>query len=115
MDDRPIDNRDIIEKNLKYINKTHSEIYQAYKEYGKLVHTKGGPLDEKTRWLIKIAISTACQYPYALTTHIKKALDAGCTRDEIEHVMLLVAPSAGFPKMMEGLLLLRQIVGEEKF
>lgn len=113
MKDKSIVNNDIIERNLKYINENHSEIYQAYREYGKLVHTQGGPLDEKTRWLIKIAISTVCEYPYALTTHLKKALKAGCTREEIEHVMLLVAPSAGFPKMMNGILALRQEVGEE--
>ncbi|MCR1898081.1 carboxymuconolactone decarboxylase family protein [Irregularibacter muris] len=113
MKDKSIVNNDIIERNLKYINENHSEIYQAYREYGKLVHTQGGPLDDKTRWLIKIAISTVCEYPYALTTHLKKALKAGCTREEIEHVMLLVAPSAGFPKMMNGILALRQEVGEE--
>lgn len=113
MDDRLIDNRDIIERNLKYIRQNHGDIYEAYKKYGNLVHSKGGPLDEKTRWLIKIAISTVCEYPYALTTHIQKALDAGCNREEIEHTMLLVAPSAGFPKMMEGLLILRQLLNEE--
>lgn len=114
MEDKNIVNRNVIDKNLKYIREKHGEVYDAYKEYGKLVHTKGGPLDEKTRWLIKIAISTACEYSYALTTHIKKALAAGCTREEIEHVMLLVAPSAGFPKMMEGLLSLRRELGEQE-
>jgi len=28
-------------------------------------------------------------------------MNAGCTKDEIEHAILLVAPTAGFPKMME--------------
>ena len=28
-------------------------------------------------------------------------------REEIEHAILLVAPTAGFPKMMEGLMILR--------
>lgn len=111
IDDRIIDNRSIIEKNLKYIRETHSDIYESYKKYGNSIHTKGGPLDEKTRWLIKVAISTVCEYPYALTTHIKKAHDAGCSRKDIEHAILLVAPSAGFPKTMEGLLILRQILG----
>jgi len=114
MNDRYIDNADAIEKNLMYIHEKHEEIYQAYKEYGKTIHTKGGPLQEKTRWLIKIAISTACKYPYALTTHIKKAQKAGCSREEIEHAILLVAPSAGFPKTMEALLILRNIYDEAK-
>ena len=104
------DNLDITEKNLKYLIENHGEIYDAYENFGRLIHEEGGPLDEKTRWLIKIALSTDCQYEYALGTHILKALKSGCTRKEIEHVILLVAPTSGFPKMMKGLLILRQIL-----
>ncbi|NMA52158.1 MAG: carboxymuconolactone decarboxylase family protein, partial [Peptococcaceae bacterium] len=39
---------DTIEANLKYFEGKHEEIYRAYENYGKLVHTVGGPLDEKT-------------------------------------------------------------------
>ena len=98
----------IIEKNLSYFIEQHGEIYEAYEKYGKLLHTKGGPLDEKTRWLIKVSLSTACQSNYSLVTHIRKALLAGCTHEEIEHAILLCAPTAGFPKMMEGLLILKE-------
>lgn len=105
---------DTIEENLKYFMQHHGEIYAAYEDYGKLVHYKGGPLDEKTRWLIKIALSTACQYNYALRTHIIKAIKSGCSREEIEHAIMLVAPTAGFPKTMEGLLILREEVDKNK-
>ncbi len=108
------DNEDVIEKNLKYLIENHGEIYDAYEKFGKLIHEKGGPLDEKTRWLIKVALSTECEYQHALRTHILKALKSGCTKEEIEHVMLLVAPTGGFPKMMEGLLVLRSIMEESK-
>jgi len=105
-----IDNQDIIVENLKYLTENHAEIYEAYQNYGKLVHEKGGPLDAKTRWLIKVALSTEGQHEYSLRTHILKALKSGCTKEEVEHAILLVAPTAGFPKMMEGLLILRQIL-----
>lgn len=108
------DNLDVIEKNFKYFIENHGEIYKAYENYGKLVHEKGGHLDEKTRWLIKVALSTSSQYEYALRTHILKALKSGCTKDEIEHAILLVAPTCGFPKMMKGLLILRQILKEQE-
>ena len=108
------DNLDVIEKNLKYLIENHEEIYHAYENFGKLVHEKGGPLDEKTRWLIKIALSTNSQYEYALNTHILKALKSGCTKEEIEHVILLVAPTCGFPKMMQGMLTLRNIIDQQK-
>ncbi|MGH4138387.1 carboxymuconolactone decarboxylase family protein [Clostridium sp.] len=105
-----IKNIDVIEKNLEYFTENHSEIYDAYSNYGRLVHEKGGPLDAKTRWLIKVALSTDSQYEYALRTHILKALESGCTKEEIEHAMLLVAPTSGFPKMMKGILILRNII-----
>lgn len=108
------DNFDTIEKNLKYLTENHREIYDAYEHYGKLVHEKGGPLDEKTRWLIKIALSTDNQYEYALRTHILKALKAGCTKEEIEHAILLVGPTSGFPKLMKGLLILRDILENDE-
>lgn len=105
-----IHNSKIIENNLNYFINNHKEIYEAYENYGRLVHEKGGPLDEKTRWLIKIALSADCQNEYSLKTHILKALAAGCSKEEIEHVLLLVGPTCGFPKTMRGLLIMRNII-----
>lgn len=99
-----------IDENLAYLVDKHKDIYDAYKAYGKILHEKGGPLEEKTRALIKVGISATCEYEYALRTHIEKAFKAGCTRDEIEHTLLLIAPTAGFPKMMESLMIFREVV-----
>ena len=103
---------DTIERNLNYFKEKHKDIYKAYAAYGKILHEEGGPLHEKTRWLIKIATSTSCQNPYALKTHIRKALKSGSSREEVEHAILLTAPTAGFPKMMEGLLVLQETLGD---
>ncbi len=94
-------------ENLKYFKENHREIYKSYEEFGRNLHDKGGPLDEKSRWLIKIAVSAASQYEFALQTHIEKARKAGCTREEIEHAILLIAPTAGFPRMMNALMIFR--------
>src|SRR5690554_5968395 len=108
-----INNAEVISKNLAYFIENHRDIYDAYENYGKLVHEKGGPLDDKTRWLIKVALSTSCQNEYSLRTHILKALKYGCTKEEVEHALLLVAPTCGFPCMMRGLLVLRDVTGDE--
>jgi len=94
-------------ENLKYFKNKHPQIFESYENFGSALHKQGGPLDEKTRWLIKIAVSASSQYEYALQTHIEKALNCGCTPEEIEHALLLLAPSAGFPKMMAALMVLR--------
>lgn len=104
-----IENFESIEKNLEYFKEHHKEVYEAYEKYGKLGHEKGDPLEEKTRWLIKVALSAEAQYEYALRTHILKALKADCTKEEIEHAILLVGPSCGFPRMMYGLMIPRQV------
>lgn len=103
---------DVIQENLHYFIEKHGSIYKAYEEYGNKLHEEGGPLDTKTRWLLKVAISASCQYEFALRTHIRKAVANGCTREEIEHAILLVAPSGGFPRMMEALLVLRDELGD---
>ncbi|WP_300385802.1 carboxymuconolactone decarboxylase family protein [Clostridium sp.] len=108
------DNLDVTEKNLKYLVENHKDIYEAYESFGKLIHETGGPLDKKTCWLIKIAVSVSSQYENALVTHILKALESGCTKEEIEHTILLVAPTSGFPKMMKGLLILRDTLELDK-
>ncbi len=92
-----------IRDNLDALIASHPDIYEAYSQFGKLVHEKGGPLDERTRWLIKVAVSGALGHEKAHLTHMTKALDAGCTPEELEHAILLTAPTAGFPRMMEAM------------
>lgn len=99
---------DSIKENLKYFTDRHGDIYEAYRSYGKAIDEDGGPLEEKTKRLIKVAISATIQNEYSLTTHMKKALKAGCSLEEIEHTLLLVAPTAGFPAMMKALMTLRE-------
>ena len=92
-----------IRENLDALIEKHPALYEAYAQFGKAVHEDGGPLDERTRWLIKVATSSALGYPKAQLTHMIKAMDAGCTAAELEHTILLLAPTAGFPCMMEAM------------
>lgn len=100
------------QENLRYLRERHPEVYRAYEAFGRELHEKGGPLDGKTRWLVKIGVSAASQYDYALETHIEKALEAGCRPEEVEHAILLTAPTAGFPRMMRALMVWRKVCGE---
>lgn len=85
------------------------EIHAKQEALGKEVHEKGGPLDEKSRWLIKIAISGACNHKRALETHIRKAKAAGVGEAEIKHALLLLIPTAGFPAFMKSYTVLKSI------
>lgn len=72
---------------------------KAYEELGEAVH-KAGPLDAKTRALIKVAISGGARLEGGFHAHVRKAKQAGCTRDEVRHVAFLTLPTLGFPTMM---------------
>lgn len=80
----------------------HPEVYASHERLGKEIHEKAGPLPEKTRWLIKIAISAASRHLSALETHILKAKEAGVTDEEIQHTLLLLMQTTGFPTLMEA-------------
>jgi 4-carboxymuconolactone decarboxylase len=78
------------------------EILKKNEELGTLIHEQGGPLDDKTRWLIKLGISAASRHQTGVVTHAARAKAAGATREEIVHALLLVIPTCGFPTFMEA-------------
>lgn len=69
---------------------------------GDAVH-KAGPLDDKTRALIKLAISTGARLEGAVHSHVRKAIKAGATKEEMFQVALLSLPTIGLPSMMAAL------------
>lgn len=74
----------------------------AYENYGASV-AAAGPLDERTRSLVKLAVSIGARMEGAAKSHAHKALQAGATIEEVSHVALLAAPTIGFPNMMAAL------------
>lgn len=82
--------------------KEYPEIFERNEALGEYIHLHGGPLDEKTRWLIKVGIAAAHHRQNALGTHVAKAREAGATDEEILHALFLVIPTCGFPHFMEA-------------
>uniref|UniRef100_A0A832G0E9 Carboxymuconolactone decarboxylase family protein n=1 Tax=Ignavibacterium album TaxID=591197 RepID=A0A832G0E9_9BACT len=78
------------------------EVSNAYELLGKAVHN-AGPLDEKTRSLIKLAISTGARLEGAVHSHTRKALEAGCSNEEIKQTILLALPTIGLPSTMAAM------------
>lgn len=91
-----------IPKHFKKFTEDYPSVAKAYEQMGDAVHT-AGPLDEKTRVLIKLAISTGARLEGAVHSHARKALNAGCTAAEMRHVALLSLPTIGLPSMMAAL------------
>ncbi len=85
---------------------------EAYHALGQAVGS-AGPLDAKTRELIKIGISLAARQEGGLRSHVRKARDAGATADEIRHAILQATTTVGFPNMMAGLSWANEVIEED--
>ncbi len=79
----------------------HPALMKAYEELGEAC-SKSGPLDARTVLLVKLAVSLTAGLEGAAHSHTRKALEAGCTREEIEHLAMLLTPTVGFPTMMRA-------------
>ena len=56
-----------------------------------------GPLDAKTSELIQLAGAAATRSEGAVHSHCRRARDAGATREEVHHALLLLTSTVGFP------------------
>ncbi|MFG0261534.1 MAG: carboxymuconolactone decarboxylase family protein [Novipirellula sp. JB048] len=74
---------------------------QAYESFGEEAR-HAGPLSPREVALVKLAISLGAGLEGAAHSHTRKALEAGCTADELRHVALVSAPTIGFPTMMRA-------------
>ena len=88
--------------------KEFPEIHARNEALGREIHEGSGPLPNKTRWLLKIAISGASQHSVALETHIQKGREAGLTDKEIGHALLMLIQTVGFPAFMEAYSILKK-------
>ncbi len=91
-----------IPKRFLKFTEDYPDVIKAYEEMGDAVHN-AGPIDDKTRALIKLAISTGARMEGAVHSHTRKAIKAGATKEELRHVALLSLPTIGFPSMMAAL------------
>jgi 4-carboxymuconolactone decarboxylase len=80
--------------------KKYPKVFQAYDALGAAT-AESGPLSDKTRALIKLAIAVGGQMEGAVHSHTRRAIEAGCSPEEIRHVVLLGTTTLGFPSMMK--------------
>lgn len=62
-----------------------------------------GPLDDKTRALVKLGVCVGGWLEGSVHSAVRKALEAGATRDEIRHAVVVALPTIGFPSTMAAL------------
>lgn len=71
-----------------------------------------GPLDERSRRLVKLALAIAVRSEGAVHSHARQALEAGVPADAIRQVAVLAIPSVGFPQAIAGMSWINDIIDE---
>lgn len=74
----------------------YAAVARAYDALGK-VCAEAGPLDEKTRELIKLGMAIGGRLEGAVHAHSRRALAAGASPEEVRHVVAMAVPTVGFP------------------
>ena len=81
------------------------QVADRYESLGNEVHGHG-PLNDRERALLKLAISGSAGLESAFKVHVRKARKLGISREEMEHAALLLLPTRGFPMMMKAMRLI---------
>ena len=85
-------------KHYQELSSLFPEAMTALENLGATLRSSG-PLDAKTSHLIQLAGAAAAQSEGAVHSHTRRALEAGASREEIYHTLLLLVSTIGFPKV----------------
>jgi AhpD family alkylhydroperoxidase len=77
------------------------ELAEAYDKLGEAAH-QSGPLDDKIRQLIKLALSIGAGNEGAVHSHTRRAIRAGAKEEEVFQVLALAVTSIGFPPTVKA-------------
>lgn len=76
--------------------------YEASDNLGKAAR-ESGPIDDKTGHLIQLGAAAAIRSEGSVHSHVRRALEAGATADEIHHAIILLSSTIGFPTVSAAL------------
>jgi 4-carboxymuconolactone decarboxylase len=93
--------------------KKYPGVANAYEALGEATQ-QAGPLDPKTRALVKLALAVGSWREGAVHSHVRRALLAGGAADEVRHVVLLATTTIGFPSMMAAMSWVEDVVSAKE-
>ena len=94
-------------KHYQLLQQRFPEVLEAVENLGAAART-AGPLDSKTAHLIQLGVAAASSSVGAVHSHARRALKAGATEEELQHALLLLVSTIGFPKVAAALAWLQE-------
>ncbi|MEN8199845.1 MAG: carboxymuconolactone decarboxylase family protein [Thermodesulfobacteriota bacterium] len=89
-------------KHYQNLQKRFPEVLDAVKNLGATVRS-AGPLDNKTAELIQLSVAASTGAIGSVHSHARRALQAGASEEELQHALLLLTSTIGFPKVAAAL------------
>ena len=89
------------------------DVVQAYEALGKAC-AEAGPLDAKTRELVKLGMAIGGRLEGAVHAHGRRAVAAGATPAELRHVVALAVTTVGFPTTIAAFTWLDEVLDPER-
>ncbi|MEW6594125.1 MAG: carboxymuconolactone decarboxylase family protein [Thermodesulfobacteriota bacterium] len=90
----------------------HPEYLAAVEKLGATAR-EAGPLDEKTSHLVQLAAAAAIRSEGSVHSHVRRALAAGATPEEIRHSLMLLTSTIGFPTVTAALSWADDLLGRQ--
>jgi AhpD family alkylhydroperoxidase len=89
-------------KHFRQLAKQFPDYIAAVEQLGDKVKA-AGPLEPKVAELIQLAAAAAVHSEGSVHSHTRRARKAGATPDEINHAVLLLTSTIGFPSVAAAL------------
>lgn len=100
-----------IPKTFLRFNDRFPGLSQAHQQVGAALD-EAGPLDEKTRSLIKLGICVGAGLESAVKSHVRRGLEKGLSAADIEHALVLGMNSVGFPRTVAAWQWAQEVLGD---
>src|SRR5512143_2804735 len=84
------------------ISKRYQGVITALEGLGKATKA-AGPLNKKTSELIQLAAAAAIRAEGSVHSHARRALEAGAKPEEIQHALVVLTSTIGFPTVSAAL------------
>lgn len=99
-------------KHFMKMQKRYGNVLDALGELGKAT-SGAGPIEHKTEHLIQLAAAASMRAEGAVHSHTRRALEAGASKEEIRHAVILLLPTIGYPTMAAAMSWVDDVLGDD--
>jgi alkylhydroperoxidase/carboxymuconolactone decarboxylase family protein YurZ len=88
----------------------YPHIWEAFATLASKCHDEGGPLEERSRRLVKLALAVGAGHQGAVHSATRRALEGGVPPDSLYHVGVLAITTLGWPSANAAITWMRDVI-----